>query len=68
MPPGYAHQHGITRLVYYEVLSPPRRAIAREKQIKTWKRRKRIALIESVNPEWSDLAERLHPLPSLRSG
>jgi len=43
--------------VYWEVFRDVRAAIAREKQIKAWTRAKRIALIESRNPTWDDLAE-----------
>jgi putative endonuclease len=45
------------RLVYYEKFQYVRTAIAREKQLKGWTRAKKIALIESVNPRWKDLAE-----------
>jgi putative endonuclease len=55
---GYAFEHGITRLVHFEVTSNIRAAIAREKQIKAWTRAKRIDLIEKGNPEWRDLAQR----------
>jgi putative endonuclease len=53
---GYTKDHDITRLVYYEGILGPLSAIAREKQIKSWTRKKRIALIESGNPEWKDLS------------
>ena len=43
------------RLVYYAVYETPREAIATEKKIKGWRREKKIALIESVNPDWNDL-------------
>ncbi len=55
--PGFTSRYGLTRLVYYEETSDVRTAIAREKQIKGWLRRKKIALIESVNSEWRDLSE-----------
>jgi putative endonuclease len=42
--------------VYYEVSSEILAAIAREKQIKSWGRKKKIALIESVNRDWKDLS------------
>jgi len=63
----------INCLVYYEQLGPPIIAIAREKQIKGWVRAKKIALIESVNPKWNDLAADWFwddgaADPSLRSG
>ena len=46
----------MTRLVYYEMFVYPREAIAREKEIKGWRRSKKIALIEKMNPHWHDLA------------
>lgn len=52
----YTRRQGINRLVYLELVSSPLQAIQREKQIKSWTRRKRIALIESVNPDWLDLS------------
>jgi len=54
--PGHMRDHGITRLVYYERVSPPTAALTREHQIKRWPRAKRFALIESANPGWVDLA------------
>jgi putative endonuclease len=54
--PGHGRDHRITRLVYYERVSPPSAATTREQQIKRWTRAKRIALIESANPDWLDLA------------
>lgn len=53
--PGFTQKYNITVLVYYEATPDIRSAIAREKQIKGWLRSKKIALIESVNPEWQDL-------------
>ena len=54
---GFTKKYNITQLVYYEVTNEVTSAIAREKQIKGWLRRKKIALIESVNPDWKDLSE-----------
>ena len=53
--PGFTQKYNINRLVYYEETSDVREAIAREKQIKGWLRSKKLALIESKNPEWRDL-------------
>jgi len=47
------------KLVYYEQLSSIEEAIAKEKQIKNWRRAWKINLINSVNPEWKDLFEML---------
>ena len=54
---GFASKYNLTQLAYYETTDSPRSAIAREKQIKGWLRRKKIALIESQNPRWQDLSE-----------
>jgi putative endonuclease len=55
--PGFTSGYNISRLVYYEEFGDPDSAIAREKQLKGWLRKKKIALIESMNPEWKDLSE-----------
>lgn len=54
---GFTKRYNINRLVYYEVFYQIHNAIAREKQIKSWTRAKRIALIKAKNPTWLDLAE-----------
>ena len=54
---GFTKKYNVTRLAYYEETTDVRAALAREKQIKGWLRAKKIALIESVNPEWRDLSE-----------
>ncbi len=54
---GFTKKYNITKLVYYEVTNEVSSAIAREKQIKGWLRKKKIALIESMNPTWKDLSE-----------
>ncbi len=54
---GFTQRYNVTRLVYYEVTNDVHAAIAREKQIKGWRRSKKTELIESVNPTWSDLSE-----------
>jgi putative endonuclease len=53
--PGFTARYGCKMLVYYEVGEDMRGAIEREKQIKAGPRRKKIALIETMNPEWRDL-------------
>jgi len=45
------------KLVYFESFGDVREAIQREKQIKGWIRSRKVALIESVNPQWRNLAE-----------
>ena len=54
---GYTKKYDIARLVYYEDTINVLSAIAREKQIKGWLRKKKIELIESINPTWEDLSE-----------
>ena len=54
--PGFTARYNINRLVYYEVSGEILAAIAREKRIKSWGRKKKIALIESVNRDWKDLS------------
>lgn len=54
---GFTKRYNINRLVYYETFNLIGNAIAREKQIKSWTRTKRLALIQSKNPTWQDLAE-----------
>ncbi len=54
---GFASKYGCNRLVYYEKYQDAHRAIGREKQLKGWRREKKINLIESQNPRWADLAE-----------
>ena len=54
---GFTSKYNITRLVYFEETPDAYAAIVREKQIKGWLRAKKIALIESMNPEWRDLSE-----------
>ena len=53
---GFTKKYNITMLAYYETTSEIQAAIAREKQLKSWHRSKKIALIESLNPQWKDLS------------
>ena len=55
--PGFSKRYNLHRLVYFEETNDIQAAITREKQIKGWLRKKKIALIESVNPTWKDLSE-----------
>ena len=56
---GFTKKYKVTKLVWYEPHSTARAAIAREKEIKKWRRQKKVALIESLNPGWRDLADTL---------
>jgi putative endonuclease len=55
--PGFTSRYNLTRLVYYEEFVYPDAAINREKEIKGWRRSKKIRLVESLNPYWRNLAE-----------
>lgn len=57
-PPGFTSKYKIFRLVDYEAFTDVRSAIGREKEIKAWRREKKIRLIEAQNPTWGDLTER----------
>ena len=52
----FAKKHGTNRLVFAEEAPTRMEAVEREKQIKRWRRGKKIFLIETINPDWSDLA------------
>ena len=56
---GFASKYHCNRLVHYEAFQDIVMAIAREKTIKGWSRSRKIALIESHNPQWKDFAEHL---------
>ena len=55
--PGFTSRYRIDRLVYFEMTPDVFAAIAREKQLKGWRRSRKVALIESANPNWKDLCE-----------
>jgi putative endonuclease len=55
--PGFTARYNINRLVYFEVFHGALDAIGREKQIKSWSRMKKVALIESANRDWQDLSD-----------
>ena len=54
---GFTRRYGVDKLVHYEACVDPAGAISREKQIKGWARVKKVAMIESLNPTWNDLAK-----------
>jgi putative endonuclease len=54
---GFTSDYRCERLVWFERYQYVRNAIAREKEIKSWTRAKKLALIEELNPSWSDLSE-----------
>ena len=55
--PGFTDKYSIERLLYVETVSDPLSAIKREKQIKAWRRGKKVSLIDSINPQWNDLSQ-----------
>ena len=57
---GFTKKYNITRLVYFEHTTDVNAAIAREKQIKGWRRNKKIKLIEKMNPSWRDLFDEIN--------
>ncbi len=54
---GFTEKYGVDKLVYYEETNNADSAITREKQLKKWKRKWKIRLIEESNKEWEDLDE-----------
>ena len=59
--PGFTKRYKVSRLVYYESLQDVNAAIAREKQIKRWRREKKVLLVETMNRGWNDLAREVSP-------
>ena len=53
---GFIKKYNITYLVYYESTSDVEAARTREKQLKGWRRDRKIALVETLNPQWKDLS------------
>ena len=60
---GFTKKYHVHKLVYYEITTDVNSAIAREKQLKKWKRAKKNALVETLNPKWKELTieEKCHP-------
>ncbi len=54
--PSFTSKYNVSWLAYYEQTSDVESAIAREKEIKGWRRSKKVSLIESLNPRWKDLS------------
>ena len=53
--PGFTAQYDVSQLVWYECYDDPVNAIAREKELKKWRRAWKLELIEKMNPQWIDL-------------
>jgi putative endonuclease len=70
---GFTKQYRVNRFVHYETITNPDEATAREKQLKNWRREKKVWLIERENPKWEDLSDQADflaargPSTSLRS-
>ena len=52
---GFTKKYNIDRLIYYEVFDSPETAIQREKEIKSWTRKKKLELIKKINPNFEEL-------------
>ncbi len=59
---GFTARYNCDRLVWFESHQDVQKAIAREKELKGWRRSKKIALIESINPTWVDLSRNWYDL------
>jgi putative endonuclease len=56
---GFTQRYNVDRLVYVETFADAMTAITREKQIKGYRRSKKVALIERENPEWQDISDQI---------
>jgi putative endonuclease len=59
----FAEQYNAHKVIYFEAYPDPKSAIAREKQLKRWSRKKKEALIARSNSEWRDLFEEMYSFP-----
>lgn len=55
-PKAFTKRYDIDRLIYVEEFQDARDAVQRERQLKGWRREKKVALINAMNPDWHDLA------------
>ncbi|MGC2108266.1 MAG: GIY-YIG nuclease family protein [Candidatus Korobacteraceae bacterium] len=60
---GFTAKYDVDRLLYYETHGDVLLAIQREKQLKGWRREKKIALIKKMNPQWTDLSRGWYDKP-----
>lgn len=56
---GFTKKYNVTDLVYYEIFDTPLEAIEREKQIKSWSRKRKNQLVRTENPDWKDLYDEI---------
>lgn len=64
-PDSFSAKYNVTKLVYYEQFQMIGDAIGREKQIKAGSRTKKVALINSINPDWNDLFEEIKDIMTI---
>ena len=64
---GFTEKYNVNKLVYFEESKCVASALAREKEIKKWRREKKNSLVLSMNPEWKDLSEDWIKIPHMRS-
>jgi putative endonuclease len=55
--PGFTEKYRIEKLLYFETIGDAISAINREKQMKKWRREKKVKLIDSINPRWTDISQ-----------
>jgi len=55
-PNSFTARYGVDKLVYFEEFDAPMEAIRREKRLKKYRRKEKLELIESINPQWLDLS------------
>jgi putative endonuclease len=65
---GFTSKFNLDKVVYFEPTDDVTIAIAREKELKGWVRRKKTALINTMNPEWKDLSEEWYDSPIVVDG
>lgn len=66
--PGFTKKYSVDKLLHFEIFDHAPDAIKREKQIKGWRREKKVQLIERLNPGWNDLSDGGIQDPSASSG
>ena len=60
---GFTEKYNVDKLVYFEETNDVNTALAREKEIKKWRREKKNNLVQMINPEWKDLSEDWFKIP-----
>jgi len=57
---GFTKRYNVVKLIYFETTNDVNEALLREKQIKSWSRKRKDELIHTLNPEWKDLVEDMY--------